>query len=726
MFASVLLPFAERGAGPLHHWVMLAQMARFSPEEIVFIGDQACFDEATVPFGEWMKVGGLRFRCPTREQFRTFRRITLDDGLAGALAGPGGGHLDVFRRLLLERVPELEDALVRALEPFRSGLEAALTWSNCPSLRGALDRLGGIPLIHNEIGPLRSPLYRETFYFDFKGVNGHTTPVAWEAGEVRAQMHGAQLLPADRVRGLLVADPARVQMASQAAPDGVVGVALQVEDDSNVVAYANGWTSLELLYDVMGRVGPEAMLVRSHPGARFRYAGGLGRPDDSPDSLAFLTRVAEVVSINSSVLVEAAFWGRQFDAKGDNPVRFLARAMEQGGDWEVLAFNTFFLAYLVPSELLFDPEYYRWRLTGPTLAQCHARHLDLLSGRDSPAIAALQAAEGRSTSGLVRLPALWTSTLGLERQVTELSRHADEASAAASRWHEEAERNWEALSWFKQEHARLEAELAECVGLRDTIAGLEAELAACQSLREAVSGLAARLAATPAAGAPDVLRVDTAPAGDIGTDPAAEGPAPAHSHRLELLSAQMSEVLATQVRWMEAQLSGDDLPDVPQDPAEALGWVSARVERLRMHAEEWRARARLVTLARDSLEREARDAARILAALAGPGHDGRDGVAGLARRLQERLEALQAEARDAAGILAPLVGPGQDEQAGTVELARLVHARFEALQSALDALRTGFEALQTDLVTQQAHVARLQQRPPTFLEKLKRIFSRTA
>ena len=40
MFASFLLPFAERGAGPIHHWVMLAQMARFAPGDIVFIADE--------------------------------------------------------------------------------------------------------------------------------------------------------------------------------------------------------------------------------------------------------------------------------------------------------------------------------------------------------------------------------------------------------------------------------------------------------------------------------------------------------------------------------------------------------------------------------------------------------------------------------------------------------------------------------------------------------------
>lgn len=488
MFASVLLPFAERGAGPLHHWVMLAQMARFSPDEIVFIGDNACFDEERVPFGEWTKVGGLRFLCPTRDQFRSYQFVVLDQSIATALASAGGGHLSVFRRLLLERVPELEEAFFQALQPLGDRLEAVLTWSNCPSLRAALQRLGDVPLVHNELGPLRSPLYRETFYFDFKGVNGNTSPAAWEPGEVRTQMEGAQLLSPDEVRGLLVADPARVQAIDVAASEQLVGVALQVEDDSNTVAYGNGWNSLELLYDVMGRVGPDGMLVRSHPGARFRYSGGLGRQDDSVDSLAFLARVAEVVSINSSVLVEAALWGRRFDAKGDNPVRFLARPGE-GADWATLAFNAFFLGYLVPSELLFDPEYYRWRLTWPSLAECHARHLQVLTARGTCPIAALPDARSVPADGLVRLPAMWTSTLGLERQVADLSRRVAEAGGAAARWQSEAERNWDELTWFKQEHARLTDELAAASQAREVLQtqvqerleGLQAALDAVQA-----------------------------------------------------------------------------------------------------------------------------------------------------------------------------------------------------------------------------------------------------
>ena len=46
MFVSFLLPYIDRGSGPLYHWVMLAQMAHFAPRDIAFIGDNSYFDEA--------------------------------------------------------------------------------------------------------------------------------------------------------------------------------------------------------------------------------------------------------------------------------------------------------------------------------------------------------------------------------------------------------------------------------------------------------------------------------------------------------------------------------------------------------------------------------------------------------------------------------------------------------------------------------------------------------
>jgi len=495
---------------------MLAQMSRFEPQDIVFVADASYYDEAGIPFGDWIQLGGLRFRCPTRERYQEFRKIVVDEELFIELQAQCGGHLSMFRRMLLESLPALEDRLVDYLSGFaeRGELEAVLTWCNMPSLRAALDRLGGIPLIHNEIGPLRSPLYRETFYFDFSGVNGHTSPTSWDMDFVRSQMGRAKLLEIDRLRGLLVADTARVDAMAQVSPQFRAGVALQVEDDSNAIAYADGWTSLDLLYDVMGRVGPDASLVRSHPSARFVYRGGLGIRDDSADALEFLGKVQEVVSINSSLLVEAALWGRRFEAKGDTPVRFLAPIVEgpnDESDWAKLAFNTFFISYLVPGELLFDPDYYRWRLASPSLAECYERHLGLLQSGEKLAITALPAAGAQPTGGLIRLPPVWTATLGLERRLLEATQRLKDAEHEAKRreedlrsslttalqeasgWRHEAEENWNNLEWFKSELTRYQGDLGERAGeleaVRIKLGDVELQLAAYARLGELAESL---------------------------------------------------------------------------------------------------------------------------------------------------------------------------------------------------------------------------------------------
>lgn len=500
MFVSFLLPFAERGAGPLHHWVMLAQMARFHPDEIIFVADAAYFDEANIPFGQILRVGGLSFKCPGKMEYRGFRKIVLDHELLGGFGDRGWTHLDLFRVLLKEPIPELVAVLRGILQELMAAgdFEAALVWSNFPSLRAAMDELGGGVIIHNELGPLRGGLYRETFYFDLHGVNGRSTPAGWTLEQVKSQMSTAELLDCDELRGILLEDTARAQQLEPAPPMFEVGVALQVEDDSNTIAYANGWDSLSLLYDVMSRVGPDDMLVRSHPGAHFIYRGGLGRADDSRDSLEFIEKVKKVVSINSSMLIEAAFWGRAFEAKGDSPVVFLAgTGRDDAVSWR-LAFNAFFLGYLVPSELLFLPEYYRWRLGGATLAQCHTRHLLALRGGSIavPRIAGFDVASagGCGDEGLVRLPPIWTAQTSLDRQVAELRFQMDamkDAEQLATHWEGEAKANWAQLQVLSAHAAELNmrmeqalAQLAEAEAAMEQVRKLEIELATSTALAD--------------------------------------------------------------------------------------------------------------------------------------------------------------------------------------------------------------------------------------------------
>lgn len=449
MFVSFLLPKVDRGAGPLFHWVMLAQMSRFHPDEIAFLGDQQYFDEEVVPFGEVLQVGGFRFRCPDREEFARYTKVCLDSRRLNELYRDGRSHLDVFRDVLCEPQQVLTECIEQALSELGNDLpsevEAFLTWCNCPSLGKVADSRG-IPVIHNELGPLRSPLYRGTVYFDFEGVNGNTSASRWaDSTWLREQMLGADLLEPDSLRGLLVQDVARAQENFAPSERFEIGVALQVQDDSNCIAFNRGWNELRLIYDAATRYPAQQVLVRPHPHARFLYRGGIGVTDSSRDSVEFLSKVDRVVAINSSVLAEAALWGVPFEAKGDCPVVGLGEGRPGGMSASVvdrtLWLDAFFLAYLVPAEALFDKDYYRWRLAARrTLGECYQRHMrymEVLRQVHLPAIGVPDKAEELGKDP-VRRPAAWTRSTSLEARAIhaerELVRVQEELNQAGIRY----------------------------------------------------------------------------------------------------------------------------------------------------------------------------------------------------------------------------------------------------------------------------------------------------
>ncbi|MHB1058748.1 MAG: GT99 family glycosyltransferase N-terminal domain-containing protein [Rhodanobacter sp.] len=504
MFVSFLLPKIDRGAGPLYHWVMLAQMSRFRPDEIAFLGDAEYFDEAMVPFGETLQIGGFRFCCPEREQFARYRKICLDGTSLERLYDDGRSHLDVFRDVLREPQPVLvkclQDALAELGEDVTSAMEAFLTWCNCPSLNEVARSLN-VPVIHNELGPLRGPLYRDTVYFDFEGVNGGTSASRWkDTAWLREQMQGADLLDIDTMRGLLVQDVARARKASTSSDRFGLGVALQVQDDSNCIAYNRGWDELRLIYDALTRYRVDHVLIRAHPHARFLYRGGLGKVDDSRDSLEFLGKVDRVVAINSSLLVEAALWGVPFIAKGDSPAVCLAEDATGGratGAERTLWMNAFFLAYLVPAEALFDPDYYRWRLAAPrSLGDCHRRHVGYLEALLRVQLPMLRGADETEAlhSGLTRMPAAWTRSASLEGRIEHaehklgmLRHELDQAEgryaqlqerfAAERAWRVEAEKLWDEHEWLRNRVGELERQLGQGLGELEAVRRERQELA---------------------------------------------------------------------------------------------------------------------------------------------------------------------------------------------------------------------------------------------------------
>lgn len=372
MIAAFLLPFPLRGYRAPYLWVYYRLLSSFC-ERMLFIAseDYTLDPEHWQSQNRWEIQPGnahrLQYQVPAREvmaghEYR-FLSETIFDLL---LAESGGNPVAAFRRLVSERVPCLDAAFEEILsQSSAQNIEAILTWCNCPSLSAAAAKKD-IPLLHLEIGPLRWPQYRPTAYLDFSGVNGNTE------AERRYQESGFKAGVAFDIEALrrfffLAED--------SITPDArcKLGVVLQVEDDSNLLAFGHGFDNQALLVYAHLLRPDGGVIVRGHPGSLFALKPDWYAVDDSPDSVVFIRRCENILTINSSVGLEAMLLQKPVEVLGDCAHRFIAKACDEHARGARLAFYLF--AYLVPMHLIYDSGYLRFRLQQPSEYEIAIRHL---------------------------------------------------------------------------------------------------------------------------------------------------------------------------------------------------------------------------------------------------------------------------------------------------------------------------------------------------------------
>lgn len=255
-------------------------------------------------------------------------------------------------------------------------LEAVLTCVNCASLQRVC-RQRNLQLLHLEIGPLRRPHFLPTAYFDFSGVNGRTESEHRYNDAKRDTLLQDCRFTIEQLRALLMA-----QRLESTPPSTDLGLALQIEDDSNLICYGQGFTTPTLINHARQQVMAERIappvLVRTHPGSFFsiRTLPRELAPDPSAHSPEFIMRCRRIDTINSGTAAEAALLGRSVRIYGDSPITFCLRT--DLDEWDADALVFFFLNYLVPWGLAFQPEYLRWRLGHPTEQEIRQRHVEAL------------------------------------------------------------------------------------------------------------------------------------------------------------------------------------------------------------------------------------------------------------------------------------------------------------------------------------------------------------
>ncbi|HFV4908507.1 TPA: hypothetical protein ACH9O2_001882 [Escherichia coli] len=376
MFAVFLPPYPFRGVKAPYLWLFLKYL-HCSNEKILFITSpdyvEVINDETQHSRWEFdtASMASLGYSLPDEQSLARHEYLYLDHALYETmLAQHHHDPIKSFTTFLTESISELENELFSLLtKEIIQRVDAFVSICNCPSLEKVARALNK-EVIHLEIGPLRAPMYRNTAYLDFTGVNGNT--------EARARYESCQTeiditcSMNDLHRYFLEA----ISLPSS-SENQVAGIVLQVEDDSNIIAYSHNFTNISLISYIRQQHTLENILVRAHPGSLFRLRDDIFSIDASANSLEFIQKCHSIYTINSSVGLEALLCEKKTNILGDCSYAFVAE--EASGPTRVNAMAFYLFAYLVPFELIFNLEYLRFRLDHPAELDIVRKHLQFYS-----------------------------------------------------------------------------------------------------------------------------------------------------------------------------------------------------------------------------------------------------------------------------------------------------------------------------------------------------------
>ncbi|MGL4756949.1 MAG: GT99 family glycosyltransferase N-terminal domain-containing protein, partial [Aeromonadaceae bacterium] len=352
MLAAFLPPYPFRAQVAPYLWCYYRLLGEWADESAFFITGRDYVRAACDWDGRWecdpAVQARLGYSLPVNAQPEQHHYAWLDENrFDDWLNKLNGNPIEAFRRFLCERDAAFERELEALLDAAPAQLEAIVTICNVASLE-AVCATRGIPVIHIELGPLRGPLYRETGYVDFRGVNGNS-----ESAQRYSLCHDWQwsITTRELLQFFLTHPETYQELPTQTAYE--CGVVLQVEDDSNLVAYGNGMSNLALLAAARQKVAADDLLVRAHPGSSFTLKTAQVCLDNSPNSLYFVALCRQIFTINSSVGLEALLLDKPLKVCGDNSYNFILEAHDEAERLRRLSFYLF--GYLVPFSLQLKP-----------------------------------------------------------------------------------------------------------------------------------------------------------------------------------------------------------------------------------------------------------------------------------------------------------------------------------------------------------------------------------
>lgn len=263
-------------------------------------------------------------------------------------------------------------------------IEAILTIKNCPSLEVVAKKYN-IPVIHYEIAALRSYTYEFLAYYDLKGVNGCTSvDINFEQFKNEYRKKRIKLLSNKDILNLFARN-INIKKIKSIKQIFEVGGALQVFNDSNLIAFSNGYDSNQLVDLLVNNFDEDEILIRNHPYNDAQKLLSFKNLDYSTISAEFIAKCKKILTINSSIAFEASLYDKPVYILGDSPFKMLSAKLSTLTDKSYkikntaerkLLINYLTFVYMIPYDLIFNVEYLRYRLKNPALIDLYKYHFN--------------------------------------------------------------------------------------------------------------------------------------------------------------------------------------------------------------------------------------------------------------------------------------------------------------------------------------------------------------
>jgi len=390
MYLFNLNPLPTKANIYLYSWIKSIALKQFQTDQIALLGAEwQLLPPSTDEYAPWVTelIG-----TPNDNGWNDVVKLCVPSDLVRRVSDSCETPLRLMKKQINTGFQEYRDWLYDTLVNFSltNPIAAIVTPINCRSLEDVAGYLG-IPVIHLEGGAIREPTFKfSSFMLDFRGVNGNS-----EFDIRYNQSKYAGLTPTLSLSALqnkILSEHYKSYLQAPIEAEYEVGVVLQVEDDSNSVAFSNGWTSLDLIFKARQVFPPELILIRDHPLAHFRLTNpdNMGVIDQSASSIEFIRRCKRILTVNSSVAFEAILLGVPTYILGDSPLRSMAyntfdrhvrEQLKPISDIEE-RLNFYCFNYIIPRSLWMNQEYFDFRLRKPTEGEIRKRHLEALAAYD--------------------------------------------------------------------------------------------------------------------------------------------------------------------------------------------------------------------------------------------------------------------------------------------------------------------------------------------------------